>query len=1035
MQESTQQFSISTAIPGRIRLKIPDLYRNTLLSNSLMKGLEKINGIKSLKINTATKSLLVEYLSQQISESKIIDEIKKELQQYKRILHQKMDMVMSTATTTVVPLHAGHRAPIQKSSKNNFKSSRKSPKGLDFPPPLNNTEWYKKSAKEIKRILTTDFNTGISEEQWRELIKKYGPNEFQQQEKKSIFRMFLEQFDDFIMKLLLGASAVTYFIGQRGDTFTILAVIVVEALLGVWQNRKAQKSLEALKNYAAPSSRVIRSGQVQQVASRDLVPGDIILFEAGDILPADARIIESFNLEVQESTLTGESEAVSKSAKVEHSTTIPLGDIKNMVFMGTTVVRGNGRAIVVNTGMSTEMGAIAKVLDSDHEEPTPLQRDLMNMAKIITWICIGVSATIVISGILGGQSFVEMLRTGIGLTVGAIPEGLTTILTISLAFGAQRMAKRGAIVKNLPSVESLSCADVICTDKTGTLTLGQMTVTDLATINNCYKVSGDNNPLKGNFYSGNHKIHPNQYPDLKQLVTIGGLCNNSSYQINDDKSLEIIGDPTEAALLILAEKAAFDGKHFDCFTKLKEYSFDSELKRMSVICKDQLGKHNINIKGAPDVILKRCTKILDGSTVREITPEDIIQLESRINRMTQEALRVLAFAYKDIPSIPTTPKEEELVEKELIFVGLAGMIDPPRPEVKDAITKCHKAGIRVVMITGDHRNTAIAIGNQLRLFNKGKQVITGEQLDSYSDEELRDVIDDVVIFARTSPHQKLRIVKAFRNKGHIVAMTGDGVNDAPAIKESDIGIAMGKNGSDVTKDSAGIILTDDNFTTIVKAIEEGRGISSNIKKFIRYVLSGNVGEVMAIFTASIFRLPPPLLAGQILMINLVTEGIPALALGVDPPNDYIMEEAPRDPSCSVFDRPLLSKILTRGLLMGLAAFGLFAGTYRLTGNIIKARTLAYGSIVVSQMLHVFECRGKSKTKNKYIVPSVAISTLLFLGSIYIPTFAGLFGTAPLGMLDWLILLVMAELVKIGDHLKQLITRTLDCSAFQPSPSY
>ncbi|WP_432665514.1 HAD-IC family P-type ATPase [Wukongibacter baidiensis] len=1018
MREDETNLYLVTAIPGRIRIKIPDLYRNPNLAHKLQNSLKCLDGIYTVQINTYTKSLLLKYDCDKVAVENLLESIESKIKGYKLVVEQSREMFNSAASTNggITTVNQIVEERYSRDARNKASLSKGRPRrtiSSDY------EEWYKMSIIDVKQMLKTDIQKGLTEEKIKDIFERCGPNEFEKRDKKSVFKMFIEQFEGFIMKILLGASVLSILLGQVADALTILTIVIVEAMLGVWQSYKAEKSLEALKQYASETSRVIRNGKVQVIPSTDIVPGDIICFEPGDMIPADARLIASSNLKVQEATLTGESEAVEKSHKVKYATDVPVAERKNMIFMGTNVVKGNGKAIVVETGMNTEMGMIAEMLNESNDELTPLQMDLEKLAKVITWGCIGISGVVVLSGLLNGQPALEMVRTGISLAIGAVPEGLTTVLAISLAFGVQRMAKKGAIIKKLPCVETLSCADVICTDKTGTLTTGQMTVTDISTLDSDFKVAGDGNSTQGDIYYRSKIIDAKKNKGLNTLITIASLCNNASYEVNSDDTMEIIGDPTEGALLALAEKAKFSLDHFECYTRVKEFAFDSELKKMTVICKDDSESHTINMKGAPDVVLSKCRKIIDGEVIREITEDDILKIQGKIDIMTGKAMRVIAFAYKEIDLVP---EKDADIEKDLVFIGVTGMIDPPRPQVKSSIKKCHKAGIKVIMITGDHKKTAVAIGDRIDLFNRGGKVLTGKELDALSDEELAAIIDDVVVYARTSPHQKLRIVKALKEKGHIVAMTGDGVNDAPAIKASNIGIAMGKNGTDVTREAASIVITDDNFTTIVKAIEEGRGISGNVKKFIRYVLSGNIGEVLAILAASLFRLPTPLIASQILMVNLVTEGIPALALGVDPPYYNAMSEKPRDGKKSIFDRSLLMKILSRGFLMGLSAFGLFAGTYIATGNLIKARTLTYASIVTNQMFHVFDCRDGTIEKNKYVIPSVVISSTILVGSIYIPALAGLFGTCPLGVYEWLALLFMASIIGRLDFIKEKASR-------------
>ena len=1007
---------ISLNIPGRIRFKFPQLYKNSSLAHRLKEFLINSEGITRVEVNIYSKSCLVLYRRGQLSPESLTKAILNFLNNYQKAVQETEDSHQKTATTTEGA--AAKKESIESLKKKSHSSYKDD--GKDFP-------WHQLPISQITNLLRTNTRKGLTREQARSILQKYGPNQFEEKKKESIFSLLLSQFDDFLVKLLLGASGVSLFLGNIGDALAILVIVLVEAIIGVWQNYKAEKSLQALKEYSAAEAKVIRDGQLQKIPSHQLVQGDIIALETGDMVPADARLLESSNLEINEASLTGESEPVTKSHKINYSGPVSLPERKNMVYLGSAVTRGSGKAVIVETGMNTQMGQIARMIDDSEEELTPLQKDLDKMARLISFGCIGICGAITISGLLGGQPFLQMLRTGVSLAIGAIPEGLTTILAISLAFGVQRMARKGAIVKHLPSVETLSCADVICTDKTGTLTTGKLTVTEIHTISDDYQITGEGYSTEGDFLDDKKKIQPLENENLKQLITTGSLCNNSSHNETDSPG---IGDPSEIALRILASKANLTVKDFNCYTREKEISFDSETKKMTVVCQGPEDKYSVHTKGAPDIILPKCTKILDNGKVREMTDEDKDKIYSKINKMAENTLRVMGFAYKELDKKPV---DDDQIEEELVFIGLTGMFDPPRQEVRGAIKKCHKAGIRVIMITGDHKKTAEAIGQDIGLLDKDSQIVSGNELDNLSDEELKDRIDQIAIFARTSPHQKLRIVKALKKKGHTVVMTGDGVNDAPAIKDSHIGIAMGKNGTDVTREASSIILTDDNFTTIVNAIEEGRGISNNVKKFMRYVLSGNIGEVLAIFVGTLMGLPAALIPVQILMINLVTEGIPALALGLDPADEDAMEKNPRDANQSIFDGQLKKKILSRGIMMGLSTLGLFSSTYFLTGNLVKARTLAYANLITNQMFHVFDCRTNSISKNKYLVPSVAFSSLLLLGSIYIPGLRGVFGTSPLNLLDWTAILFFAGFTGRLDYIKEKAARLVSMGR-NPQPA-
>lgn len=694
-----------------------------------------------------------------------------------------------------------------------------------------------------------------------------------------------------------------------------------------------------------------------------------------------------------------------------------------MVYMGTSIAKGNGKAIVVATGMQTEMGRIAGMLNSSEQEKTPLQKDLDRLTRFISLGCIGICAIITVGGIIGGNLLTSTFATGVSLAVGAIPEGLTTVLAISLAFGSQRMAKKNAIVKSLPSMETLSCTKVICTDKTGTLTRNEMTVKGIYTLDKNINVLGEGYHSVGSFTSKGEKINAAEYADLKALLTTAALCNNAQLMSMGNKLYKIKGDPTEAALLIVVEKSGIKPDEFDCYKREHEIPFDPECKKMTAICSNVEGKHFVFVKGAIDAVIESCSKTMSGESMQELTQDHIKQIYEANSSMADQAWRVLALAYKPLEGKKYSVDSPEIKE-ELVFLGLVGIMDPPRPEVKYAIKKCHDAGIKVVMITGDHKNTAAAIAKSIGLLTDKGVILSSEDLEHMTEEELAERIDYVEVFARSCPDQKLKIVKAFKKKGYIVAMTGDGVNDAPALKEAHIGFAMGQTGTDVAKDASSIILTDDNFDTVVKAVEEGRTVNRNIKKFMKYVLSGNLAEVLAIFLASISGLPSPLIPAQILMLNLVTEGIPALSLGVDPPEDNIMSEPPRDPHKSIFDHKIRSRIVTRGIATGLTTLGIFGGTLFLAGSLVKARTMAFANLVSCQMLHAFECSSIGVRRNKYLLPSVAISTGIMLASIYIPPLAGVFGMVSLNLIDWAaILLSSIVLSRIDDFLKDILYLT------------
>nr|WP_236777887.1 HAD-IC family P-type ATPase [Anoxybacter fermentans] len=699
--------------------------------------------------------------------------------------------------------------------------------------------YYQMTPKEVAENLETDLENGLSTHQVKKRLKTFGLNKLPDRKKFSAVKIFVDQFRDFMIMVLMAATVISSLMGEMEDAITIMAIIFLNAFLGFIQEYRAERSLQALKELTAPEARILRNGQVGFVKARELVPGDLVILEAGDRVPADGRIIEATNLEVDESLLTGESFPVEKTTETLHVKTV-VADRKNMVHMGTTVTRGRGRVLITATGLDTEMGKIANMLTDVEEEDTPLQRRLRYLGKWMVWLCLITCAAVVAVGIYKGESIYQMFLAGVSLAVAAIPEGLPAIVTLSLAIGVQRMIKRNAIVRKLPAVETLGCATVICSDKTGTLTQNRMTVRKVYTMNRMIDFDKKFNDSA-----------------LQLALEIGVYCNNARLIQPEKKKFfnrkirfkeyRIIGDPTEGALLLAGAKAGIFKDKLNKYKFLAEIPFDSNRKRMSVIVKEG-PVQKLLIKGAPDLIIERCSKYQDGSQVKIMTSHMRKKIMHQNEYMTQEALRVLAVAYRKLPNC-IIDKNQKLdhYENDLVFVGLIGMIDPPRKEVKDAINRCRQAGIKPVMVTGDHRNTAQAIAKELGLLNKGDLVITGEELNQMDDEEFASKIDQIAVYARVSPEDKLRIVKSFKSRGQIVAMTGDGVNDAPAVKEADIGIAMGKKGTDVTRESSALILADDNFATIVAAIEEGRNIYDNIRKFIRYLLSCNIGEILTIF--------------------------------------------------------------------------------------------------------------------------------------------------------------------------------------------
>nr|WP_282201453.1 calcium-transporting P-type ATPase, PMR1-type [Collibacillus ludicampi] len=863
--------------------------------------------------------------------------------------------------------------------------------------------------------------SGLTEDDVYARREQYGENRLAEGEQKSLLTLFLDQFRDFMILVLLGATLISGLLEEYTDAITIIAIVIVNGFLGFFQEVRAERSLASLKELSAPTARVIREGKKRVIPAAELVPGDIIELEAGDRVPADLRLIAVHGLETEESALTGESLPVAKLVERINDPEAGLGDRRNMAYMGTMVTRGKGQAVVVATGMQTEMGKIADLIQSAEDAMTPLQMRLEHLGKILVYVALGITAVVVITGILHGQKMYEMFLAGVSLAVAAIPEGLPAIVTIALALGVQRMIKRRAIVRKLPSVETLGCATVICSDKTGTLTQNKMTVQKVWLGGIFYGVTGSGYEPQGEFLLSGRTIDPNRRPDLKRLLQIGVLCNNAELvKVNKGKGEETLwqvnGDPTEGALLVLGGKAGIRTDAIEQVEqRVEEIPFDSVRKMMSVLTRNKEGEMHLLVKGAPDVLLSRCSHMLVEGKVVPLSAslrKSIIQANEE---MAREALRVLGFAYRPLYDIKQLKQRDP--EQNLVFVGLAGMMDPPREEVFEAIQKCKRAGIKTIMITGDHQATAEAIARQLGILPAKGIVLNGNDLQQMTDQQLIDKVDHTYVFARVSPEHKLRIVKALQARGHVVAMTGDGVNDAPAIKAADIGISMGQSGTDVAKEASALILSDDNFATIVAAIEEGRGIYDNIRKFVRYLLASNVGEIVTMFIAMLMGLPLPLLPIQILWVNLVTDGLPAIALGVDQAEADIMKRPPRNVKESIFARGLGFKILSRGILIGLATLAVFwYGLQTDPSNLEKAQTMAFATLVMAQLIHVFDCRSVEKGifsrnlfENMWLVASVLSSTLLLLTVMYVTSLQPIFRTVPLGVVDWLLVLVASAI--------------------------
>ncbi len=864
--------------------------------------------------------------------------------------------------------------------------------------------------KELKDIYEElkSSEKGLTEEEAQKRIKEYGLNEIKEKKPISPLKILLSQFNNFLIYILFGALIISLLFGEEKiESIAIGVVLIVIGIAGFIQEYKAEKAIEALKKMASLKAKVIRNNKEQKIDASQLVPGDIILIETGDKVPADSRLIEIINLETQEAALTGESVPVKKALGVLDERT-PVADRYNMVFSSTIITKGRAKAIVTSTGMSTEIGKIAEMIQTTEAILTPLQIKLKKLGEFIGVAVIVIAVIIFLTGILQGRNIVGMLIIAIALAVAAVPEGLPAVVTISLALGVQRMIKRNALVRKLPSVETLGSTTVICSDKTGTLTCNEMTVRKLYANSEIIDVSGEGYSTKGFFHIGKKILKPKEF---SKLLEIGALCNDA--KLNEENR---IGDPTELALIVSAEKAGLKKGSLEAeYPRIGEIQFTSERKLMSTFHK--IGnKKTIYTKGAPDIILDKCDRILINEEIRRLSKLEKDKILEVNEEFANNALRVLGFAYK----------EDILTEDSLIFVGLQAMIDPPRPEVKEAISKSKKAGIKVVMITGDHIATAKAIAKELGIEGRS---IEGKELEKIKD--LEKEVEEITIYARVNPEHKTKIIDALRKKEHIIAMTGDGVNDAPALKKADIGIAMGVTGTDVSKEASHMILVDDNFASIVNAIEEGRAIYDNIKKFVEYLLSSNLGEVLTIFAAMIlsvfFSNTIPLLPLQLLWINFATDVFPALALSVDPADKDIMEKSPRNPKERILSKEVITRMAIIGAIMMLGT--LFVFKLYLKNGIGYAQTMAFSTLMMFQMFNVLNCRSKDKSlfnigifSNRWLIGAIILSVLLQIIVIYTPISA-IFKTTALTLKDWLYVILASSSVFIVIEVMKLTRKS------------
>ena len=892
-------------------------------------------------------------------------------------------------------------------------------------------EWWRLSVDDAARELASDPRQGLTPEEAAGRLKSHGPNELAEKKGRGPLLIFLDQFKGLLIWVLVAAALVSGFLKEWVDALAILAIVVLNAVLGLAQEFRAEKSLAALKKMSAPLAKVIRSGVLSVIPARELVPGDLVELEAGDHVPADGRVVShTAGFMVQEASLTGESIPVPKTSAVLDQPELQVGERKNLLHLGTSVVSGKGRALVARTGMQTEIGRIAGLIQEIKKETTPLQKKLEEFGRLLILVCFVLVGLVFAVELLRGGKLFDMFLTSVSLAVAAIPEGLPAVVTIALALGVQRMVRRHVLIRKLASVETLGCATVICSDKTGTITQNEMTVRAVWTVGHEFKVTGVGYEPSGDFMLGDRAVNPRDFPDLVKTLSIGVLCNNA-HLLHEDGRLTTTGDPTEIALLTAAAKAGVDRENEESvFELVEEVPFDSDRKKMSAVRKAEDGYYAFS-KGAPDVLLADCTHIYENGRERPIEEEDRRRVHEATDRLSGQALRVLGTAFRVFEDRPgeLTP---EAVESGLTFVGLVAMIDPPRPEVKAAVEKCRRSGIRAVMITGDHKNTAVAVARESGFFELAVGVVSGEELDRLPDEELDRVVADTSVYARVSPEHKLRVVRSWRRRGGVVAMTGDGVNDAPAVKEADIGVAMGITGTDVTKEVSDMVITDDNFASIVAAVEEGRGIYDNIRKFIHYLLSCNIGEILVMFVSALAGFPVPLLPIQILWVNLITDGLPALALGVDPVDANIMDRPPRKAGEPVVSKTRAGLILWQGLLVAactLAAF-LFVLLWEKEG-LERARTVALATLTCSQLFHAFNCRSMKKSlfkiglfTNVKLFYATGLSFVLQLGIIFIPFLQPVFKTRPLSFVDVGVIFAFSSLPFWGMEAVKVVNRKL-----------
>lgn len=879
-------------------------------------------------------------------------------------------------------------------------------------------KYFNLSVKETAEDLQVNLSNGLSGNEAAERSQKYGSNRLEGGKEKSILQMAIEQLKDFLVLILMVAAIVSIFLGESLEGIVILAIVVLNTFLGVYQENKASNALKALKEMASPHAKVLRDGQVVEIGSQEVVPGDVVILEAGDYIPADLRLVESVNLKVDEAALTGESVPVEKDANAVLDEDASLGDRINSAYMGTVITYGRGKGVITDTGMKTQMGNIAGMLNSSSDESTPLQKKLDSLGKLLGIVCLSICGIIFILGLVRGMELFDIFMTSVSLAVAAIPEGLTVVVTVVLAMGMQRMVKCNAIIKRLSAVETLGSTTVICSDKTGTLTQNKMTIQRIYDGISLYDVSGTGYSPIGDILDtdGNKKADA-----VSKVLECIVLCNDAIY---DSTTETIVGDPTEGAMVVLAHKAGMVKTQWDDkYPRLQEIPFDSDRKLMSTFHTID-GKTIMYIKGAPDELLRRCVSIELNGTVQSLSEEKRKEILATNQQFAESALRVIGAAYREMDKVDTSFESEN----DLTFIGLVGMIDPPREEAKDAISVCKKAGIQVKMITGDHKITATAIGRQLGIVSEDAVAVEGREISEMTDEQLQERVKTVNVFARVSPEHKVRLVDAVRANGDIAAMTGDGVNDAPSLKHADIGVAMGITGTDVSKEAADMILTDDNFASIVRAVSEGRTIYSNIRKVVGFLLSCNIGEILVIFLAMLANLPVPLVAIQLLSINLITDAFPAFALGMEKEEPGVMDRHPRDPAEPIVDKKMAIAVGIQSIALALGTLGSFLYGYYVHDDLDVARTACFFTLVLGELLRAYSSRSEKTSvfrmkvfENGYLNKCVMASLVFLIASIYIPVLNPIFSTVPLTLDEIVVALVLAFVPMLGGEIAKVFT--------------